>query len=203
MSTTAKWIIGIVVGIGVVVVGGVLAIVALIPVARVEGQSPPPTVGEEAPPATEDSPPTTVVEPAPVADLPDGKWFGFVTVNGDNGPTLVTIDLAEILTGEEARKAAVDAGVIEEGEDVPNDFFIHDPDDEVEALTLADDAVIRVLSGMTPETYLTIDAATLESLFNGSYSGEPVYGISPDLAAPMDITVEDGFITIIESVYLP
>lgn len=138
-----------------------------------------------------------------MADLPDGKWFGFVTVNGDNGPTLVTIDLAEILTGEEARKAAVDAGVIEEGEDVPNDFFIHDPDDEVEALTLADDAVIRVLSGMTPETYLTIDAATLESLFNGSYSGEPVYGISPDLAVPMDITVEDGFITIIESVYLP
>lgn len=203
MSTTAKWIIGIVVGIGVLVIGGVLAIVALIPVARVEGQSPPPTVVEEAPPATDGSPPTTVFEPTPAADLPDGEWFGFVTVNGDNGPTVVTIDIAEILTGEEARKAAVDAGVIEEGEDLPNDFFIDDPDDEFEILTLADDAVIKVLSAMTPETYLTIDAATLESLFNGSYAGEPVYGISPDMPAPMNITVEDGLVTIIESVYLP
>jgi hypothetical protein len=116
----------------------------------------------------------TVGEPAPTADLPDGKWFGFVTVDGDNGPTVVTIDIAEILSGEEARKAAVDAGVIEEGEDLPNDFFIYDPDDEIEVLTLADDVVIRVLSASTPETYLTIDASTLESLFNGSYSGEPV-----------------------------
>jgi hypothetical protein len=203
MSTTAKWIIGIVVGLGVVVVGGVLAIAALIPVARVDGESTPPTVVDEAPPATEDTPPSTVVEPPPAADLPDGEWFGFVTVNGDNGPTRVTIDIAQILTGEEARKAAIDAGVIEEGEDLPNDFFIDDPDDGIEVLTLADDAVIKVLSGTTPETYLTIDAATLESLFNGSYSGEPVYGISPDMPAPMSITIEDGLVTIIESVYLP
>lgn len=188
MSTTAKWIIGILVGIGVIVVGGLLAIAALIPVTRVEGQSPPPTVVEEAPPA---------------ADLADGRWFGFITVNGENGPTVVTIDLAEILTGEEARKAAVNAGVIEEGEDLPNDFFIHDPDDEIEILTLADAPVIKVLSATTPERFLSIDATTLESLFNGSYTGEPVYGITPDLKAPMNITVEDGFITIIESVYLP
>jgi hypothetical protein len=203
MSTTAKWVVGIVVGIGVVVIGGVLAIAALLPVARVEGDSPPPSVVEEAPPATEDTPPVTVVEPPPATDLPDGRWFGFATVNGDNGLTMVTIDLAEILTGEEARRAAVEAGVIEEGEDLPNDFFIHDPDDEIEILTLADAPVIKVLSATTPERFLSIDAATLESLFNGSYTGEPVYGITPDLAAPMNITVEDGFITIIESVYLP
>lgn len=198
MNTSAKWIIGIVVGLGVVVVGGVLVIAALIPVARVEGESPTPTV-VEAPPPTENTPPT-VVDPQPAGDRPDGKWFGFVTVDGDNGPTL---DLAEILTGEEARKAAVDAGVIEEGEDLPNDFFIDDADNKVETLTLADDAVIKVLSAMTPETYLTIDAATLESIFNGSYQGEPVYGIGPDQAAPMDITVEGGVVTIVESVYLP
>lgn len=203
MNTSAKWIIGIVVGLGVVVVGGVLAIAALIPVARVDGDSTPPTVVDEAPPASEDTPPTTVGEPAPTADLPDGNWFGFVTVDGDNGPTVVTIDIAEILSGEEARKAAVDAGVIEEGEDLPNDFFIYDPDDEIEVLTLADDVVIRVLSASTPETYLTIDASTLESLFNGSYSGEPVYGMGPDIPAPMNLTVEDGLVTLIESVYLP
>jgi hypothetical protein len=203
MNTSAKWIIGIVAGLGVVVVGAVLAIAALIPVARGDGDSAPPPVVDEAPPTTGGTPPSTVDEPAPTADLPDGKWFGFVTVNGDNGPTVVTIDIAEILTGEEARKAAVDAGVIEEGEDLPNDFFIDDPDDEIEVLILADDAVIRVLSATTPETYLTIDAPTLESLFNGSYSGEPVYGMSPDVPAPMEITVEGGLVTIIESVYLP
>lgn len=203
MSASAKWIIGIVIGLGVVIVGGVLAIAALIPIARVDGDNPPPPVVEEAPPTTEDSPPTTVVEPAPASDLPDGRWFGFVTVNGDNGPTVITIDLAEILTGEEAREAAVDAGVIEEGEDLPNDFFIDDPDDEIETLNLADNTVIKVLSGTTPETYLTIDASTLESIFNGSYTGEPVYGMGPDLPAPMEITVEDGLVTIIESVYLP
>jgi hypothetical protein len=203
MNTSAKWIIGIVAGLGVVVVGAVLAIAALIPVARGDGDSAPPPVVDEAPPTTGGTPPSTVDEPAPTADLPDGKWFGFVTVNGDNGPTVVTIDIAKILSGEEARKAAVDAGVIEEGEDLPNDFFIDDPDDEIEVLTLADDAVIRVLSATTPETYLTIDAPTLESLFNGSYSGEPVYGMSPDVPAPMEITVEDGLVTIIESVYLP
>lgn len=179
-------------GIGFVVAGGVLAIAALIPTARVVDHSPTSPV-VTAPPATEE----------PAASLSDGEWFGFVTIDGDNGSTVVTIDLAEILTGEEARKAAVDAGVIEEGEDVPNDFFIFDPEDDVEILTLADGAVIEVLSGTSPETYLTIDADTLESLFNGSYSGEPVYGISPDMPAPMNITVEDGFVTIIESVYLP
>lgn len=203
MKTSTKWIFGIVVGLGVVVVAAVLAIAALIPVARVDGDSAPPPVVDETPPTTEGTPPSTADDPAPTADLPDGKWFGFVTVNGDNGPTVVTIDLAEILTGEEARRAAVDAGVIEEGEDLPNDFFIEDPDDETETLTLADGAVIRVLSATTPETYLTIDAATLESLFNGSYSGEPVYGMGPDMPAPMEVTVEDGLVTIIESVYLP
>lgn len=202
MNTFAKWIVGIFAVIGAVVAGGVLAIAALIPTARVEGESPPPIV-VEVPPVTENTPPPTIVDPPPATDLPDGKWFGFVTVNGDNGPTVITIDLAEILTGEDARKAAADAGVIEEGEDVPNDFFIYDPDDKIEIVTLADDAVIRVLSATTPEKYLTIDATTLESLFNGAYIGEPVYGITLDVAAPMDITVEDGVITVIESVYLP
>ncbi len=192
MNTTTKWIVGIVVGIGVVVVGGVLAIAALIPTSRVVDGSPAAPV-VPAPPGTEE----------PATGLSNGEWFGFVTVNGDNGSTVVTIDLAEILTGEEARKAAVDAGVIEEGEDVPNDFFIFDPEDDVEILDLADSAVIEVISGTSPETYLTIDADTLASLFNGSYSGEPVYGISPGMPAPMNITIEDGFVTTIESVYLP
>ena len=82
-------------------------------------------------------------------------------------------------------------------------FVYDDPDDEIEVLTLADDVVIRVLSASTPETYLTSDVSTLEALCNGSYSGEPVYGMGPDTPAPMNITVEDGPVTVIESAYLP
>ena len=189
MSKSAKWIIGIIAGLVVVGMVGLVALAGLfIPVV----QSPSPTVG-----------PIVTEEPAESETLADGAWFAFISVDGEYGPTMLTVDVAEMLTGEPAREAAVKAGVIGEDEELPNDFFIANPDSEVVRVKVAEDAVISVLSGESPDTPMIIDGVTLESIYNGSYNGPAVYGIAPDQPFAVNLTIVDGVATAVEAVYLP
>ena len=153
---------------------------------------------------------TTTTQPPPPTQppgeqpLPDGEYFAYVTVGEDEtGEIILGVDLAEMLTGEEARLAAIEAGVIEEGEDVPNDFFIDNPEVVMELVHLADDVEIMVISGTDTSQVITIDAAQLESLYEGTYSGEAVYGIIAGLPIAMELVVEGGVVTEAHAVYLP
>ena len=48
-----------------------------------------------------------------VPAIADGDWFGFVTVGRDESDAITLgVDLAEMLTGQKAHDAAVEAGVI-------------------------------------------------------------------------------------------
>lgn len=89
----------------------------------------------ESPTTTE--PPTTTTEPSTTTTteqlssaetlLPDGtiKAAGFIDrVWVEDGVRYLRIDYVEFLTGEAANQAAVEAGEIEPGEDVPNDYYI-------------------------------------------------------------------------------
>lgn len=72
---------------------------------------------------------TTTTEALSTAEtrLPNGhiKAMGFIDrVWEAGGKRYLSIDYAEMLTGQEAIDAALEAGVIEPGEDLPNDYFI-------------------------------------------------------------------------------
>ena len=189
MSTSIKWVIGIVVAVGLSAVAAVaLAIGLFVPVQQVTSSQPDPVVTEE---------------PVQVDVLDDGTWFAFVTVDGETGPTMLTIDPATILVGDEATAAAVEAGVITEGEDVPNDYFIANPESAVWRMPVTADTVIRVLSGLDLSQYLTIDGVTLEALANGSYDGPPVYGVMAGEPIAVNVTVAGGAVTLVEAVYFP
>lgn len=85
---------------------------------------PPTTAG----PATTEGP-TTTSGPLSSAEtrLPNGdiRALGFIDAVWESGGVrYLSIDYAEMLTGPEAIAAAVEAGYIEPGEDLPNDYFI-------------------------------------------------------------------------------
>jgi hypothetical protein len=160
--------------------------------------------------ATDAGEPTPTTQPTPTTEAPgepalaDGEYFGFVTVGRDeSGEITLGVDLAEMLTGEEAREAAVEAGDIEEGEDLPNDFFIANPDIVMELVDIADDAEITVISGSDTSQSITVDTVQLESLYEGTYSGDAVYGIVAGQPIVMDLVIEGGVVTEAHAVYLP
>lgn len=187
MSTGTKWLIAIV---GLVAVGGLavlLGILSILPTRVV----------------VDPQPGDPVVDPTEVV-IPDGDWFGFVTVGRDeSGAITLGVDLAEMLTGQEAHDAAVDAGVIGEDEDLPNDFFIANPESRLELMHLADAALIEVISSDDVSKTLVIEPGQLEALYEGDYVGPDVYGIVPGQPIAMDITISDGLITAVTAIYLP
>jgi hypothetical protein len=67
--------------------------------------------------------------------------FGFPHVSNDEGNQLL-IDEAEWLSGAEANEAAMEDGVIEAGESVPNDYYNPNEDRARVAMPVADDVVI-------------------------------------------------------------
>ncbi len=142
--------------------------------------------------------------PIPTPALEDGKFFAFVTVGEDEaGVTTLGVDLATMLSGEAARKAAVEDGVIAEGEDLPNDFYIDNDEKAYELLQVSDTSEISVISGNDTTRMVKIDLDDLEALFDGTYGGEPVYGIVANQPIAMDVVISQGKISSLAAVYLP
>jgi len=144
---------------------------------------------------------TTVTSEQAIAD---GTWFAFVTVGEDEtGEMTLGVDLAEMLSGEEARAAAVDDGVIAEGEDLPNDFYIDNDEQVSELLHVAEGAGFELISGADTSQKVQVDAPILAEAYEGTYTGEPLYGVVPGAPIAMDITIAEGLVSHGEAVYLP
>ena len=144
---------------------------------------------------------TTVTQAQTIAD---GTWFAFVTVGEDEtGDMTLGIDLAEILTGEEAKTAAFEDGVIAEGEDLPNDFYIDNDEQVLELLHVGDDAQFVLISGSDTSEKVLVDAPSFAEVYQGTYSGEPLYGVSSGTPIVMEVTITDGLVSRGEAVYLP
>lgn len=147
----------------------------------------------------------TISQPGEVANpptaLPDGEQFVFI--KGVAGTDLV-VDQAEMLSGDEARQAATEDGVIQPGEDLPNDFYIRNKDESTVIIGVSAGSTPQVLTfgsdGQITETDISYD------LFTAALRGESVpveiYGVSSD-AFPVTATVKDGEITALSQVYLP
>jgi hypothetical protein len=69
--------------------------------------------------------------------------FGYLT---RVGPDEVVADYAQWLTGEEANQAAIEDGVIAEGETVPNDYYIRNENQQLRTLSLVDGVAINLPS---------------------------------------------------------
>lgn len=123
-------------------------------------------------------------------DLTDGRHFGLVTALDPTQLRLV-FDRAELLEGDEAEAAAEDAG------DVVTDggFYIHNPEDRMNRVSLADGVEIRLrtpcceLSDHDFESWLTgfdPDDRTFFGTADSSYW----------------ITIADGEVVEVEEAYL-
>lgn len=137
----------------------------------------------------------------PPPALPEGESFAFITGVDASG---LLVDLAEMLSGEEARRAAIEDGVILEGEDLPNDFYIRNHAMTSWLSTLGEEAVYTVLTfdadGQIVES--EISHSSLRALWDDPEQAADVYGFAPD-SFPVTLTVEDGLITGLAQVYLP
>ena len=144
---------------------------------------------------------TTVTQEQPIAD---GTWFAFVTVGEDEtGEITLGVDLAEMLSGEEARAAAVEDALIAEGEDLPNDFYIDNDEQVLELIHVAEGAQFALISGSDISERVLVDAPVLAEIYEGAYSGEPLYGVPAGAPIAMDVTIDDGQVSGAEAVYLP
>lgn len=144
-------------------------------------------------------PPTPTVSPTEdLETLEDGRHFGYVK-SADVEAGTVVFDLAEFFTGAEADAAAVEDGVIQEGEHVDNDYYIRNRNTRLRTLGLADDVTLMIVDWggccESVEGELEPWAASFEEPDpSGKYRGA---------TSPWWLTFENGRITLIEEQYLP
>ncbi len=146
-------------------------------------------------------------EPQPpdvVAPIADGEWFAMVTVGTDEaGEVTLGVDLAEMLGGEEARLAAIEDGVIEEGEELPNDFYIRNPETVYELVHFSDAPQVTVISAVDPGSTIAISPEELLAVYSGEKVDDSIYGIVAGQPIVMDLTISDGVVAEAAAVYLP
>lgn len=146
------------------------------------------------------SPTTTVVAPpvtaAPSDPMPDGRSFGFVT-GVDTTTRSITIDVAELLTGDDAVVAAVaDGAVPPDATSVDNDYYIRNRNPLLRIAPVAPNAVVRTLKSMgSPDMHETSlgQLGTNVSTYNSF--GQP--------GVPVWATVSGGVVTRVDEVFFP
>jgi hypothetical protein len=132
-------------------------------------------------------------------ELEDGEHFVFVTAFE---PTLITVDPALFFSGEEALAAARDDGVIGPSEELPNPFYVRNPEAERVILDVAGSFHAKLINAVTLEFGAPVDANGFANLFQGAVIPDPVYGFTPD-GFPMVIAVEGGEVTAATQQYIP
>lgn len=128
----------------------------------------------------------------------DGKQFGYISnVHTDNDRSFLDIDYAQMLTGEEANKAALKAG-----DEVNNDYYIVNQNKKIRTFEINQSAVITLQTWRLSTTGQIKDTSlTLDKFVNIFYSSDDD---SKRLAAnPYWITIKDGFVAKIEEQYIP
>ncbi|MEX2423613.1 MAG: hypothetical protein WD990_06515, partial [Acidimicrobiia bacterium] len=130
--------------------------------------------------------------------LPDGQNFAWI-LSVDGG---LVVDPARVLSGEEARLQAAADGVIPDGEDLPNDIYLHNPTEDRLRVRVAEDVLWTVIvSGADGLTATETDRETIASILAGGDPGD-IYGLTPEFM-PFDLLVVDGKVVEISERYLP
>lgn len=132
--------------------------------------------------------------------LADGKHFGYLKNLSSGSHPSMEFDLAEMLTGGEATRAAREDGVIGPDEAVPNDYYISNREKE-KLLVAPDHDTEVILATWDTESIPTPSRATYGDL-------ACIFGNDQELGEsvrhnPFWLTVRDGRIALIEEQYLP
>jgi hypothetical protein len=134
--------------------------------------------------------------------LEDGKIkaMGFIDeVWEAGGKRWLRIDYAELLTGEEAKEAAIKAGQLAPGEELPNDYFIRN-----QSHTLREYQVSKDVQITTSTWHGVMEAATTWEEFKAFWSDSPP---DPEAAllreSPWWIVRDGPLVLRIDEQYLP
>ncbi|MFZ0625923.1 MAG: hypothetical protein WAN34_05475 [Acidimicrobiia bacterium] len=122
----------------------------------------------------------------------------------------IVADYAQWLTGEEANRAAVAAGDIPEGEEVPNGYYILNVNDRLRTLPLAESPVVVLpTSASGPVIDVNVGLDQWLSLFDegkpwaeGESPGDDYFG-SGSIWTPYWLTLADGVVVQIHQQYVP
>jgi hypothetical protein len=88
-------------------------------------------------------------EPAapPLSTEPDGRYFGYIKSIAFGSRSTITVDFAEFLIGDQAQKAAEEAGAVAEGDPVPNDYFVSNVNPRLRTLRLDPEVAVEIETG--------------------------------------------------------
>ena len=144
---------------------------------------------------------TAVVVTTAPAEQIEVEQFAFVRAIDKSE---IRFDPATMLTGEEAVEAARADGVLAEGETLPNDYYISNPDAEETVATLDPNGAYYLIGfssygGELVDSQLTLD--DLVAVLNGANS-ELFYGIIPG-DVPMILTLNGNTAVAARQQYLP
>jgi len=127
------------------------------------------------------------------------RAMGYIDKVWESGGTRhISIDYAEMLSGEEAKAAAVEAGEIAPGEDLPNDYFIRNTNPQKREFTVVASAPITTATfggGM--------DQPVTWAQFKSFWSASPPEGGAHLHEMPWWIERVDGEVVNIAEQYLP
>lgn len=145
--------------------------------------------------------PDTGYTTPPPADGPsaeDGRHFTYIKdVYTVDGSTILVVDYAQMLTGDEAAAAATAAG---EESPPPHDYFIVDENMLLRTFPVDTTINVRLTSksdGVQPEGY-DVGFGVWQDMFAGTTADAGIVRV-----VPYWITVEGGVIMAIEEQYLP
>ncbi|MCX8032495.1 MAG: hypothetical protein N3B14_03745 [Thermoleophilia bacterium] len=165
------------------------------------------TTSTVAPSSTTESLSTTTTESLSSAEtrLADGtiKAMGFIDRVWESGGTrYISIDYAEMLTGEEARQAAIEAGEIGPDEDLPNDYYIRNVNPKKRVFRVSLSVAITTSTRWAPHDGM--DAPCTWEDFKSFWSGGPLPEGDRHLHLCPWWIVRDGDLVIrIDEQYLP
>lgn len=158
---------------------------------------------------TSGAPDTTTATTAPVTTtVPAAETiFGWLRSFEDTGgTTTVGVDPADMLTGEAAVAAARQDGEISQNEDLPNDFYIRNPDESTIEFTVSPDVVVTLQAcyqGGDCVVSEQVDLATWSVLLGAEENPELEWDWYGAGSLPYEFTVTNETVTEIHEVYLP
>ena len=146
---------------------------------------------------------TTTTEALSSAEtrLPNGniRGMGYIDKVWESGGVRhISIDFAEMLTGEEAKKAAIEAGELAPDEDLPNDYFIRNVNPKKREFTVSNSVAITTatLAG-------GMDEPATWPQFKSFWSASPPAGAEHLRDMPWWIERNGGKVISIAEQYLP
>ncbi|MFN8051222.1 MAG: hypothetical protein U0Q22_07305 [Acidimicrobiales bacterium] len=127
--------------------------------------------------------------------VPDGTSFGYLKGVSISQST-ITIDIAELLTGDAAVKAALEDGVLEPGEtSIDNDYYIRNKNPKLRTAPVSPSAEIKTLDDPGSPDLTSTSIGTLAADLQAR-SGE-------EAGVPVNIVAKGGVISRIDEVFFP